>query len=367
MTGADERDEQRQAMTVLIAAGGTGGHVFPGLAVADELRRRDPRTRIVFVGTARGIEVRLLAGTPYELRVLPIRPLNRVGLMRLLLGLLLLPWGLLRSAALLLRLRPQAVLGVGGYAGGPVVLIAALLGIRTVLLEPNAEPGFTNRLLRPFVTQAACAYASTCARYGAKASLTGNPIRQGFPEMAAKEHRAPYRVLVFGGSQGSQILNQALVAALPHLPGASEIEIVHQTGATAHAAIQQAYAQQSRTAEVVPFIDNMAERYAAADLIVCRSGATTCAELTAAGKAALLIPFARAAEDHQRINALALQAAGAAEMLEEKDLSGESLARVMRALLGAPERLVAMERAARALARPDAAARVADLILRQEA
>ena len=179
------------AATVLIAAGGTGGHLFPGIAVADEIRRRDPAARVVFVGTPRGLEGRLVPRAGYPLELLPILPLNNVGAARLAQGLLALPGGLVRSLALVRRLRPSAVLGVGGYAGGPVVLAAALLGVRTVILEPNARPGFTNRVLRPFVGALACAYDETLQAFGTKGVVTGNPVRGGFAALPAKEHPAP--------------------------------------------------------------------------------------------------------------------------------------------------------------------------------
>jgi UDP-N-acetylglucosamine--N-acetylmuramyl-(pentapeptide) pyrophosphoryl-undecaprenol N-acetylglucosamine transferase len=350
------------ARTILIAAGGTGGHLFPGIAVADELRRRDAGTRVVFAGTPRGLESRLVPRAGYELELLPILPLNGVGLARMARGLLALPGGLLRAAALVRRLRPAAVLGVGGYAGGPVVLAAALLGVRTVILEPNAKPGFTNRRLRPFVRRAACAYEEARQWFGAKGVITGNPVRGGFAALPAKDHRPPFTLLAFGGSQGSRVLNRALLAALPHLPGSDRLRLVHQTGEAMRGEVAAAYAQAGREAEVVAFLDDMEARFGEADLVLSRSGATTCAELAAAGKASVLVPFALATDDHQRQNARALAAAGAALMVEEKDLGGESLARAIGESLASPARLEAMERAARALARPDAAARVADLL-----
>jgi UDP-N-acetylglucosamine--N-acetylmuramyl-(pentapeptide) pyrophosphoryl-undecaprenol N-acetylglucosamine transferase len=354
------------APTVLIAAGGTGGHLFPGIAVADELVRRDAATRVVFAGTPKGLESRLVPKAGYALELLPILPLNGVGLLRMLKGLVALPWGLLRSAGLVLRLRPVSVLGVGGYAGGPVTLLAALLGVRAVILEPNAKPGFTNRVLKPFAHAAACAYEEARVAFGPKGVLTGNPVRGGFAALPPKEHREPLTLLAFGGSQGSRVLNQALVAALPHLPGEERLRIVHQAGPAMRDEVEAAYRAAGRAAEVVAFLDDMEVRFAEADLVLSRSGATTCAELTVAGKAAILVPFALAADDHQRTNARALEAAGAARMLEEKDLSGESLAAAVRALVEGPGRIAAMEEAARRFGRPDAAARVADLLLGAE-
>lgn len=353
--------------TILIAAGGTGGHLFPGLAVADELRRRDPELRVVFAGTPRGLETRLVPRAGYELALLPILPLNAVGPRRLARGLLALPGGLVRAAALLRRLRPVAVLGVGGYAGGPVCLVAALAGVRTVILEPNARAGFTNRVLRPLVSHAACAYEEARREFGSRGVLTGNPVRGGFLALPRKLHRPPLTLLAFGGSQGSRVLNEALLAALPLLPGPERLRIVHQTGEAMRAAVAAGYAAAGRQDEVAAFLDDMEARFASADLVLARSGATTCAELAVAGKAALLVPLARAANDHQRTNARVLAAAGAAVMLEEKDLSGESLAKALTELVEHPQRLLAMEDAARSLGRPAAAAHVADLLLARPA
>lgn len=351
------------APTILIAAGGTGGHLFPGVAVADELRARDPNTRVIFVGTPKGLESRLVPRAGYELELLPILPLNGVGALRMAKGMAVLPWAMVRAATLVARRRPRAVLGVGGYAGGPVVLAAAVLGINTVILEPNAKPGFTNRILRPFVRKAACSYEEARREFGEKGVVTGNPVRGGFATLPRKAHALPHTLLVFGGSQGSRIINNAVVAALPHLPGADRLRIVHQTGVAMRDEVAAAYAKAGRAAEVVDFLDDMEKRFADADLVVSRSGATTCAELTAAGKAAVLIPFALAADDHQRSNAVALESAGASRMIEEKDLTGERLAATVTKILGDPGRLQAMEDASRAVARPDAAARVADLLV----
>jgi UDP-N-acetylglucosamine--N-acetylmuramyl-(pentapeptide) pyrophosphoryl-undecaprenol N-acetylglucosamine transferase len=350
------------ARTILIAAGGTGGHLFPGIAVADELKARDPETRVVFVGTPRGLEGRLVPQAGYELEMLPILPLNGVGLVRMLRGVAALPVAMLKAVQLVRRHQPAAVLGVGGYAGGPTVLAAAMLGIPTVVLEPNAKPGFTNRVLKPFVRHAACSYEEARREFGSKGVVTGNPVRGGFAKLAPKWHVPPLTLLAFGGSQGARIINKTLAAALPLLPGRDQVRIVHQTGPASLDEATAAYKAAGREAEVLAFLDDMQARFAQADLVLCRSGATTAAELTAAGKASVLVPFALAADDHQRSNARALEAAGAARMIEEKDLTPERLAAVLGELLGDSARLTAMEEAARKLARPDAAARVADLL-----
>jgi len=353
--------------TTLIAAGGTGGHIFPGIAVAQEIQRRDPDRRIVFVGTRRGLEGRLVPRAGHELALLPVRPLVSVGLARTLLGLLSLPYALLRALVLIVRLRPDSVLGVGGYAGGPVVLMAALFGIRTVILEPNASPGFTNRVLGPIVRHVACSYEEAQRAFGRKGVLTGNPVRSQLTHLPTKPHSAPFTLLTFGGSQGSRVLNRALLAALPSLPAADDLRIVHQTGPAMHAETVAAYRAAGREDEVLAFIDDMDRRYAQADVVVARSGATTCAELAATGRAAILVPFAQAAGDHQRVNARAFADAGAAVLIEERELSGPTLSAAVRALMAVPGRIASMEQAARALARPDAAARVADLLLGRSA
>jgi UDP-N-acetylglucosamine--N-acetylmuramyl-(pentapeptide) pyrophosphoryl-undecaprenol N-acetylglucosamine transferase len=286
-----------------------------------------------------------------------------VGLVRSLKGVLALPWAFCKAVALVLRHRPRAVLGVGGYAGGPLVLVASLMRTHTVILEPNARPGFTNKLLRFFARRAACSFDQARAELGRRAVLTGNPVREGFARLPRKEHGAPFDLLVFGGSQGSRVLNRALMAALPALPGAERLRIVHQTGPAMEQEVGAAYQAQGREGEVVAFLDDMEARFAAADLIVCRSGATTCAELTVAGKAAVLVPFAGATGDHQTLNARALEEAGAASMIEESDLTGETVARRVREILETPGTLEAMEQASRRLGRPDAAARVADLLV----
>jgi UDP-N-acetylglucosamine--N-acetylmuramyl-(pentapeptide) pyrophosphoryl-undecaprenol N-acetylglucosamine transferase len=347
---------------ILIAAGGTGGHIFPGIAVAEEMAARAPGVRVEFVGSTAplGLERRLVPRAGLKLHLLPVLPLNTASLVARLRGLAMLPLGILKALALLLEARPRVVLGIGGYASGPIVLMASLLRIPTVLLEPNAIPGFTNRVLKPFVRQAACAFESTLPRFGSKGVLTGNPVRASFKALPSKPHLPPLQLLCFGGSQGSRVLSEALVKAIPALPGEEALRIVHQTGPAQHTAIEEAYRAAGRKAEVVPFIENMSQAFADADLVLCRAGATTLAELTVAGKAAILVPLASAAEDHQTSNAKALEAQGAAVMLSEKDLG--TLGAVVSGLVADPERVRSIENRARALGRPEAAARVADLL-----
>ncbi len=347
---------------ILIAAGGTGGHIFPGLAVAEEIAARGPGVRVEFVGSSAplGLERRIVPKAGLKLHLLPVFPINTASLVARLRGAVMLPLGIIKALALLLRTRPKAVLGIGGYASGPLVLMASLLRIPTVLLEPNALPGFTNRMLKPFVRQAACAFESTLPRFGSKGVLTGNPVRSSFKALPPRPHQPPMHLLCFGGSQGSRILSEALVKALPTLPGEESLKIVHQTGPAQLEGVQAAYRSAGRNAEVVPFIDNMSEAFANADLVLCRAGATTIAELTVAGKAAILVPLRSAADDHQTWNAKALAAQGAAIMVSEAELG--TLARTVSDLVADPAKVRSLEDRARSLGKPDAAARVADML-----
>ena len=348
---------------ILIAAGGTGGHIFPGLAVAEEIALRAPGMRVEFVGSTAplGLERRIVPNAGLTLHLLPVFPLNTPSLRAKLRGIAGLPLGLLRACVLLLKDRPGAVLGVGGYASGPLMLIASLLRVPTVLLEPNAIPGFTNRILKPFVRKAACAFEATLPRFGGKGVLTGNPVRASFRSIEPRPHTPPLQLLCFGGSQGSRILSDALMKALPGLPDEHSLAIVHQTGPAQFEKVRDAYEAAGRAARVTPFIDDMSQAFGDADLILCRAGATTIAELKVAGKASILVPLASAADDHQTSNAKALEADGAAVMIAERDL--DSLADVITGLVANPDRIRSLENRARSLGRPDAAARVADLLI----
>jgi len=350
-------------MKVMIAGGGTGGHVFPALAVAAELRRRDPANEVLFVGSERGLETRLVPEAGYPLRTLPAAGFKGVSLTRKLKSLSLLPRSLWASRGLLNEFGPNAVLGVGGYASGPAVLAAALSGRPTVLFEPNAQPGLANRLLQPFVRRAVVTHEETLARFGPKATRTGIPVRAEFFQVPAKEHQPPFTLLIFGGSQGALAINRAVVDALDLLRASGlSIHFIHQSGERDDDAVRVAYARREIRAEVLPFIDDMPACLAGADLVICRAGASTVAELSAAGRAAILVPFPRATDNHQLRNAEVLCRAGAARLLPQAELNGETLAREVLRLLEKPQQLTAMARAARSLAAPDAAARIAEII-----
>ncbi len=352
---------------VVIAGGGTGGHLFPGVAVARELLRRHPDARITFAGTARGIEARVIPREGFELDLLRSAGLKGTSIAARIRGVLLLPLSALDAWSILSRRSPDLVIGVGGYSSGPVVLFAALRRIPTLLLEQNAVPGLTNRLLARAVSAAAVTFESTAGYFGRRAIVAGNPVRPEFlSEHSRPASRAagPPRILIFGGSQGAHAINMAMVEAAPQLalhPGG--LAITHQTGERDLELVRDGYRRAGLEARVEPFLFAMDREINAADLVVCRAGATTIAELTAAGRAAVLVPLPTAADDHQRKNAEVLAAAGAAEIVDQTHLTGALLAQRITALVGDARRLETISTAARRLARPDAARVIADKAL----
>ncbi|MDT7807959.1 MAG: UDP-N-acetylglucosamine--N-acetylmuramyl-(pentapeptide) pyrophosphoryl-undecaprenol [Acidobacteriota bacterium] len=353
-------------MRVLIAAGGTGGHIYPGIAVAKELMRRDARSFVRFVGTARGLETRLVPQAGFELSLIESAGLVNMGLAARVRGLLVLPRSFVGARRLIREFRPDVVVGAGGYVSGPVLLTAALMKVPTLIMESNAVPGFTNRRLARFVDAAAVSFEAALPFFGGKGVVIGNPVRREFFEVPAKR-REPSRfsLLVFGGSQGAHAVNEAVVAALPHLaPQRDVLRITHQTGKLDFERVRDGYAAAGweEHAEVREYIDDMVSAFAASDLIVSRAGATTSFELMAAGKAALMVPLPGQLE--QRRNAEVMQEAGAARMILQEELSGERLAHEIAALVADPERVTRMEEAARKLARGDAAAAAVELIER---
>jgi UDP-N-acetylglucosamine--N-acetylmuramyl-(pentapeptide) pyrophosphoryl-undecaprenol N-acetylglucosamine transferase len=352
---------------VVIAGGGTGGHLFPGIAVARELLRRHPDARITFAGTARGIEARVVPREGFELDLLRSAGLKGTSIAARIRGVLLLPLSAIDAWSILSRRSPALVIGVGGYSSGPVVLFAALRRIPTLLLEQNAVPGLTNRLLARAVSAAAVTFESTAGYFGRRAIVAGNPVR---PEFLVDHNRpaprtaGPPRILIFGGSQGAHAINVAMVEAAPQLAlHRGGMAVTHQTGERDLELVRDGYRRAGLEARVEPFLFAMDREIKAADLVVCRAGATTIAELTAAGRAAVLVPLPTAADDHQRRNAEVLAAAGAAEIVEQKHLTGALLAERIAALVGDATRLETMSTAARRLARPDAARVIADKAL----
>lgn len=349
-------------MRVLIAAGGTGGHIYPALAVAQEIMRRAPESQVRFVGTARGLETRLVPQAGFELSLIESAGLVNMGLLARARGLAILPRSFLAARRLLKSFQPQVVVGAGGYVTGPVLLTAALMRLPTLVMESNAIPGFTNRRLARFVRAAAVSFEATVPFFPGKAIVTGNPVRPDFFEIPAKQRERRISLLLFGGSQGSRALNEAMMAALPLLTEQREVlSITHQTGPGDFERVRAAYEQAGWiNAAVREYIDDMVEAFASTDLIIGRAGATTSAELAAAGRAAIMVPLPGQLE--QQRNAEVLQAAGGARMILQTELSGERLAQEISALVAAPERITEMERAVRTLARPGAAAATVDLI-----
>ena len=354
-----------KAVTVVIAGGGTGGHLYPGIAVARELIARVPGARVSFAGTARGLEARVIPREGFELDLIRSSGLKGKSMLARARGAALLPASFLDAWKLLSRRRPNLVVGVGGYSSGPVVMAAALRGIPTLVLEQNAVPGLTNRLLAPWVRAAAVTYEQTLSFFGRRGFVTGNPVRAEFFQPSKFEARSrARRVLILGGSQGAHAINVAMVAAAPRMVARfPSLEVVHQTGERDLATVRAEYERASLRARAESFIDGVAAEMSAADLVICRAGATTLAELAAAGRAAVLIPFPGATDDHQRKNALVLAEAGAALLIEERDLTPERLADQAGAVLIDDVRRQAMAAAMRSFARPDAAARIVDRAL----
>ena len=355
-------------MRVLIAAGGTGGHIYPGIAVAKEIMRRHPGSEVKFVGTARGLENKLVPEAGLELSLIDSAGLKNVGVAARARGLLVLPKSLHQARALIKEFRPDVVIGAGGYVSGPVLLTASFAKLPTLVMESNALPGWTNRVLARFIDKAAVSFEAALPFFGGKGVVTGNPVRREFFEIREKQ-RDPSRlsVLIFGGSQGAHAINQAMVDALPMLGEVkNKLRVTHQTGEADYDQVSSGYANESWSsqADVRKYIDNMVAAFAEVDLVICRAGATTTAELIAAGKASLMIPFPFAADDHQRKNAEAMEAAGAGKMILQQDLSPQRLASEIATLVGEPEKVTAMEHAARRLSRGDAAAKVVDLVER---
>ncbi len=349
-------------MRAILAGGGTGGHVIPALAIANELKKTYA-AECLFIGTARGIENRLVPAAGYPLKLIRVGALKNVSLTTRLKTAFDLPRALWDAGGMLNEFAPDVVIGVGGYASGPAMLLALVKHIPTLAFEPNAVPGFANRLVARFVSGAAVHLEDT-AHYFRHGEVTGVPVRQAFFDIQAKRGGTP-TVLVFGGSQGAHAINQAMIRCLPVLQReAPGIHISHQTGERDYNDALFAYKSHGDAAEIFKFIEDMPSAFARADLVVCRSGASTVAEIAAAGKPAVFVPFPRAADDHQRVNAEALAKHGAAVVVEESKLEGVWLAETIAALLQDQQRLLRMGHAARELAHPNAARDIAAMAAR---
>ena len=376
-------------MRVILAGGGTGGHVIPALAIARELQTRYS-AECLFIGTSRGIETRLVPAAGFPLELIQVGALNQVSLAIRAKTIFGLPASVWSASRILRSFDPDVMIGVGGYASGPAMAAAALRNLGRILdifspsrandvspalvdfaparrripmlaFEPNVVPGFANRMVARFVSAAAVHFVET-KKYFPNCHVTGVPVRPEFFQIAHRELTQPPTLLVFGGSQGAHAINQAVCDAGPYLRDRVRgIHILHQTGERDYDTTKAAYEKLGMSAEVLKFMDNMPSMFARADLIVSRGGASTVAEIAAAGKPSVCIPFPRAADDHQRRNAEAMQNAGAAVMLEERDLTPAKLADTVTALLSSAEKLDAMAKAAKGMAHPNATSDIADL------
>lgn len=360
-------------LRVVIAGGGTGGHLFPGIALAEEIRARGGE--VLFVGTERGIEARAVPEQGFALEKIDVAGIKGRGALGLVRGLLRLPRAWWQSLRLIRRFAPDVVVGVGGYASGPVVATAAMLRYPTAILEQNSIPGITNRILSRLVRRVFCTFPDARGFFPArKVSLAGNPIRRqildrltaGADGDLAPAASRPPRLFVFGGSQGARAINDAMVAALPELlRRVPTLEVLHQTGRADEARVREGYAALGLAeprARVSAFLTDMATPYRWADLVLCRAGATSLSELSAVGKPAVLVPFPQATDNHQEYNAAALVEAGGALLLRESEWTPAALAEALASLLGSPERLSAMAAAMQRAARPEAARTIVDAI-----
>lgn len=350
---------------LMIAGGGTGGHLFPGIAVAEEFVRRNPETETLFVGTGRPVEVEVLKS-----RNLPARSITAAGLkgktiFDRLKSMSKLPVGLWQSVSVIREFRPDLVFGVGGYVSGPLCLASRLLGVPSAIHEQNSVPGMTNKLLGRLVDLVFISFESTGSFFPAeKTHLTGNPIRREIADCVGREkkERNGFTLLVSGGSQGAEAINKAVIEAMPLIRERTpDLSIVHQTGKGDYESIRGRYEAMGINAEVSPFISDMERVYMNADLIVCRAGALTVAEVAATRTPAVFIPLPTAADNHQEINALSLKEAGAAEILLQKDMTGKSLAETVIRLSADRSTLKRMSEAAARAAMPDAVTKICDI------
>lgn len=352
--------------TLMIAGGGTGGHIYPAIAIAREFLAGDPSRKVVFVGTERGLEKQIVPKAGFPLEFIDVGGLKGKGGLDLIRNVFKIPMGLIQALKIVGRHKPSVVLGVGGYSSGPVLVAAGLRRVPTIIHEANAFPGLANRVVARFVTAVAVAFQEAAPRMSRRdAVVTGNPIRKEFFEItrpATTQERK--RLLIFGGSQGSRVLNDAMTEALLFLARLKDrLEIVHQTGPNELEKVQAAYrASAFPGARVVPYLDPIVDEIGAADLVVSRSGAMTIGELAAAGRAAILVPFAAATNNHQELNARVVEKAGGALVITESELSPERLGLAVAEIINDPDRASRMGTAAKTLASPDATKSIVELI-----
>ncbi len=354
--------EAGRNVKMIVAGGGTGGHLFPGIAVAEEFLMRTGGNAVLFVGTERGLEKKILAPLGFTLRTIDVGGIKGKGFVETVAALVKIPRSIGQAAGIIRDFRPDIVFGAGGYASGPVLLTAWCMGIKTAIAEQNAVPGITNRILGKLADRIFLTFPETKGWFPEKKTMvSGNPVRAAFlkgmnnnqaltrrptPRSSAAfaQHRERFTILIFGGSQGAHAINRAVMEALPHLEEMKpRLTLMHQTGDRDFQYVSDGYRERGFAAEVRPFITDMPAAYRAADVVICRAGATSIAEITALGKASVLIPFPFAVNDHQTKNAEFLVTAGAAEMIAEKNLSGKDLASLIGRLYNHPELIMDME------------------------
>jgi UDP-N-acetylglucosamine--N-acetylmuramyl-(pentapeptide) pyrophosphoryl-undecaprenol N-acetylglucosamine transferase len=350
-------------MNILFAGGGTGGHVFPAIAVAEELILRYPETRLLFVGSDRGLEARILPEHGYRFEAIRAGALKGMSIIKKFATLLALP-GTIRVAGEIVRqFNADVVVGIGGYASAPALAAATLQGRPTLILEQNLIPGLTNRLLAYFADVAAVNFEESRRFFPGNAVATGNPIRQEFFKVSAPPLESPFTVLVFGGSQGARAINRAVVDALPHLKGLrGRVRFIHQTGPADEAMVRSGYETHLFNAVVRPFFDDMPKQFECSHLVIGRAGASGLGELAATGRPSIIIPLPTAADNHQWKNGEVFERHGAAILVAQANLTGERLARAIESLFAHPEHCSEMARASAALAVPEAASRIVDWV-----
>lgn len=356
---------------LMFAGGGTGGHLYSGIAVAREAERLCPGVEIVFVGTEKGIEAKVLPREGYRLITIRVSGIKGLGSLRSLAGIFRVPAAFASSISLLRREKPGAVIGIGGYASGPTLIAAALSGYPTAIVEQNVIPGFTNKVLARFVRRIYAPMKEAVERFPSakKVAVTGNPIRRKVVDEALAAAKLPdagrpLNLLVFGGSLGAKRINQAMIEALPLLKEIrGGVSVVHQTGEPEFEATKAAYQKAGFDGDVRPFLHDMGAQYAKADLVLCRAGASTISEVLAIGKPAILVPYPHAIYDHQTLNAKALEALGAARWIADGELTGERLASAVASLANDPDSRNKLAAAAKTLGKPEAATEIATEVL----
>ena len=359
--------ENERGVRLIIAGGGTGGHLFPAVAIAGEFLKRDSRNSVLFIGTERGLESKVLGDYGYPLRTIQVEGIKGKGILRSIRGLSRIPRSMVQSWSIIREFSPHIVLGVGGYASGPAVMTAHFMGIKTVIAEQNALPGFTNRILGRFVKKVFLTFPDREKSFPEKkVVVTGNPVRAEICEdtEVIREDEEMFTLLVFGGSQGASSINRAVTESLTYLGDVKDkLMVMHQTGEKDLEEVSKAYLDSGMDAAVSPFITDMASAYRWANLVICRAGATSIAEITAMGKASILIPYPYAIGNHQVLNARALHDADAAYMVLEDELTGEDLASIVRFLHSNPKMIRKMEKRSRKLGKKKAAADIVDRCL----